>query len=148
MRQLFFGTDNTWAGMVLRLTLGFIMFPHGAQKMFGLFGGYGFKGTMNYFTGSMKLPGIIAFLVIVIECFCSIGLILGLSSRLCAFLFITIMIGAIITTNQRNGLFMNWSGSQKGEGYEYHLLVIGIAIALIFTGSGVFSLDGIICRVR
>jgi putative oxidoreductase len=144
MKQLFFATDNSWAGLVLRLTLGLVMFPHGAQKMFGLFGGYGFRATMNYFTSTMKLPWVFSLLIISIEFFGPIGLLAGWSSRLWALLFIIIMIGAIITTNYSNGLFMNWYGTQKGEGYEYHLLVIGMAIALLFIGSGKFSLDGIV----
>jgi putative oxidoreductase len=144
MKQLFFATDNSWAGLVLRLTLSLIMFAHGAQKMFGLFGGYGFKNTMSYFTTTMKLPWALSLLIIAIEFFGPIGLLAGWSCRLWALLFIIIMVGAIITTNYSNGLFMNWYGTQKGEGYEYHLLVIGMAIALLFTGGGKFSLDSIV----
>src|ERR1700712_2693714 len=99
MKQMIFFSENNWTGLVLRLTLGFIMLPHGLQKMFGLFGGSGFKATLNYFTDTMKLPWLIAFLIIAIELFCSIGLIAGISARICALLFLLIMIGAIITTN-------------------------------------------------
>lgn len=146
MKQFHFFTDHNLTGLVLRLTLGFIMLPHGAQKLFGLFGGYGFKATMSFFTETMKLPWIIAFLVIVIEFFCSVGLIAGFSSRSCAALICIIMIGAIVTTNFSNGFFMNWFGNQNGEGFEYHLLIIGICIALIVTGSGGYSIDGLISR--
>lgn len=144
MKQFLFFTDHNITGFILRLTLGFIMLPHGAQKLFGIFGGYGFKATMSHFTGTMKLPWLISILVIAIEFFCSIGLIAGFSSRLCAALFCIIMIGAIVTTNYSNGFFMNWFGNQSGEGFEYHLLIIGICIALMITGSGRYSIDSLI----
>lgn len=144
MKQLIFSTDYSWTGLILRLISGFIMLPHGLQKMFGLFGGYGFNNTMNYFTSAMKLPWIISALVIFIEMFCSVGLIIGLGTRVCAALFVIIMAGAIITINYKNGFFMNWFGSQAGEGFEYHLLFIGICIALIITGGGRFALDNLI----
>ncbi|MBS1637789.1 MAG: DoxX family protein [Bacteroidetes bacterium] len=146
MKQLFFFSDNSWTGLILRLILGTVMLPHGMQKLFGLFGGYGFKGTMSYFTDTMKLPWVIALLIIFIEFFCSIAFIIGFSSRICALLFIIIMIGAIITTNYKFGFFMNWFGAQKGEGFEYHLLVIGICVALLLTGSGKYSLDSLISK--
>ena len=148
MKQIIFSTENNWIGLILRLVLGIIMLPHGAQKLFGLFGGYGFTGTMKYFTETIKLPFIIAFLVIGIEFFCSIALIAGFGSRVCAILFIVIMTGAILTINYPNGFFMNWFGNQKGEGYEYHLLIIGICIALLVTGSGKYSIDGLIAVNR
>ena len=141
MQHLLFSTDNGVIGLILRLTLGFIMLLHGAQKMFGLFGGYGFNGTMDFFTKNMHLPWIIGFMVIIIEFFGAVFLIFGFCTRLWASLFIIIMIGAIITTNFSNGFFMNWFGNQSGEGYEYHLLVIGICIALTITGSGKFGID-------
>jgi putative oxidoreductase len=143
MKQLLF-SGGSWAGLVLRVTVALIMLPHGAQKLLGLFGGYGFKPTVTYFTETMKLPGVIAVLIILIEFFCPLALLVGLGSRLCALLFIVVMLGAIITTNYKFGFFMNWFGTQTGEGFEYHLLIIGICIALLFTGSGKYSIDGII----
>lgn len=144
MKNLFEFTDLNLAGLFLRLTLGLIMFPHGAQKLLGLFGGHGFKPSMNFFTGVMKLPKIIAFLVIVLEFFCSVALVAGFATSISALVFIVIMAGAIKTTNLQNGFFMNWFGNQKGEGYEFHLLVIGIGIALLFTGSGPLAIDNLI----
>ena len=126
------------------MTAGFIMLPHGLQKAFGLFGGYGFNATMNYFTGTMKMPWIIALLVVLIELIAPIGLITGTLSRIWALTLVVVMTGAIVTTNFKNGLFMNWYGTQAGEGYEYHLLFIGICIAIAINGSGKFSVDGII----
>jgi putative oxidoreductase len=128
-------------GTVLRVTLGAVMFPHGAQKLLGWFGGYGFDGTMGFLTQNVGLPAPLAALVIVAEFFGSIALILGAFSRVAAVGIITIMVGAIITTHLPNGFFMNWTGQQAGEGFEYHLLVIGMALAILVQGSGRYSLD-------
>ncbi len=141
MKDLIVKTSNEWPGLVLRLTAGLIMLPHGLQKLVGLFGGYGFKASMDYFTTTLRLPWIIALLVILIECLGSLGLILGLFSRIWAALLIIVMTGAVVTTNAKHGLFMNWIGNQSGEGFEYHLLFIGICISIILLGSGKFSID-------
>lgn len=141
MKDLIVKTSNEWPGLVLRLTAGLIMLPHGLQKLAGLFGGYGFKASMDYFTTTLRLPWIIALLVILIECLGSLGLILGLFSRIWAALLIIVMTGAVVTTNAKHGLFMNWIGNQSGEGFEYHLLFIGICISIILLGSGKFSID-------
>jgi putative oxidoreductase len=145
MRQLF-QTDDSWTGLVLRLTLGFVMFPHGAQKFLGWYGGFGFSGTMGFFTETMHLPWIVAFLVIIGEFFGSLGLIAGSLTRFTAASFMVIMLGAITTVHLQNGFFMNWSGKQQGEGYEYHLLVIGIGLALLVTGAGMWSVDKVIAE--
>jgi len=143
MRQLF-QTDDSWTGLILRLTLGLVMFPHGAQKLLGWYGGFGFSGTMGFFTETMHLPWIVALLVIVGESLGSLALLLGLLTRFTAASFIVIMLGAITTSHLPNGFFMNWFGKQAGEGYEYHLLVIGIGVALLVTGAGRWSADRII----
>ncbi len=140
----FFATDDRWAGLILRLTLGLVMFPHGAQKMLGWFGGHGFAGTMGFFTGTMHLPWIIAFLVIMGEFFGSLALIVGFLTRFVAASFVVIMVGAIVTSHLPHGFFMNWFGRQQGEGYEYHLLVIGISAALFLTGAGKWSADRLV----
>ena len=144
MKQFLFFSDNGWAGLILRLTVGFIMLPHGIQKMFGWFNGYGFRATIHFFTTIMKLPWLISFAIIIIEFFGSLALLAGVGTRLFAFLFIVIMTSAIITTNYQHGLFMNWTGNQKGEGYEYHVLVIGICVALLVSGGGNYSIDAMI----
>ena len=141
MKNKIFRTNNDWTGLVTRLTIGLILFPHGAQKMLGIFGGYGFSGTMGFFTGTMHLPWLIGFLVIIIEFFGSLSLIAGFASRLWSVLVIIEMAGAVITTHLNNGFFMNWTGTQKGEGYEFHLLIIGLALATLIDGSGKFSAD-------
>ena len=141
-----FKTNNDWTGVITRLTIGLIIFPHGAQKMLGMFGGYGFSGTMVFFTDTMHLPWIIDFLVIVIEFIGSLSLIAGCASRIWAILTIILMIGIIATSHIDNGFFMNWFGNQKGEGYEYHLLVIGLSLATLVNGSGKYSLDKFISK--
>ena len=144
-----FQTDESWAALILRLTLGLVMFPHGAQKLLGWYGGFGFSGTMGFFTETMHLPWLIAFLVIIGESFGSVALLLGLLTRFTAASLIVIMVGAIVTTHLPHGFFMNWFGKQAGEGYEYHLLVIGIGLALLITGAGKWSVDRLIAaRVR
>ena len=141
MKNKIFKTNNDWTGLVTRLTMGLILFPHGVQKMLGIFGGYGFSGTMQFFTGMMHLPWLIGFLVIIIEFIGSLSLIAGFASRLWSALVIIEMLGAVITTHGNNGFFMNWAGTQKGEGYEFHLLIIGLALAILINGSGKFSVD-------
>ena len=145
MRQLI-QTDDSWTGLILRLTLGLVMFPHGAQKLLGWYGGFGFSGTMGFFTETMHLPWLIALLVIIGESFGSVALLLGLLTRFTAASLAVIMVGAIVTTHMPNGFFMNWFGKQAGEGYEYHLLVIGIGLALLITGAGKWSVDRVVAE--
>ena len=139
-------TDADVAPLVLRLTLGLVMLPHGAQKLFGWFGGFGYTATMDYFTQQVGLPALVALLVIVAESFGALGLVLGLLSRVAAFGIGVVMLGAIWIAHWQNGFFMNWSGSQAGEGFEFHLLAIGISVALVVTGSGTLSLDRVLLR--
>lgn len=141
MKQKFFFDKNDWTGFILRLTVGAIIFPHGAQKMLGWFGGYGFTGTIKYFTDTVHLPWIIGFLVIIIEFFGSLFLLMGIASRIWAILLIFLMVGIIFSSHIDHGFFINWSGNNKGEGYEYHLLVIGLSIAILLNGSGKYSVD-------
>jgi putative oxidoreductase len=139
-----FQTDESWPGLVLRVMLGIVMFPHGAQKLLGWFGGFGFAGTMGFFTEQMHIPAVLALLVILAESIGAVGLVLGFLSRVAAFGMACVMVGAIWLVHWPNGLFMNWSGKQAGEGFEYHLLVIAISLALMIIGSGKWSVDGII----
>ena len=141
MKNTIFNTNDDWTDLIPRLTLGLVIFPHGAQKALGWFGGYGFSGTMGFFTDTMNLPWLIAFMVIVIEFVGSISLIAGFASRIWSALTIVLMSGIILTSHIDNGFFMNWLGKQKGEGYEYHLLIIGLSLATLINGSGKFSLD-------
>ena len=143
MKYLFQTNDN-FSYWIPRVMLGCVMFPHGAQKLLGWFGGFGFTNTMTYFTQTAGLPWVVAFLIIMGESFGSLGLILGFFTRLSAFGLICIMLGAIITVHIPNGFFMNWFGKQAGEGFEYHLLVIGISIPLLISGGGKYSVDSLI----
>lgn len=146
MKDLLFASQDQWIGFILRLTLGIIMLPHGAQKMLGMFGGFGFNATVSYFTETMKLPWLISVLVVCIEFFGAVFLVAGFGTKVWSLGFIAVMIGAIATTNYVHGFFMNWFGTQQGEGFEYHLLVIGICIALMFTGGGRYSVDQLIAQ--
>ena len=141
---LIFKTNSSLAPLAARLVLGFVMLPHGLQKVFGLFGGHGFTATMNSFTTMMHIPVVFAFLAIAAEFAGALGLIVGLFSRVAAFGIATVMAVAIITVHSANGFFMNWMGSQKGEGFEYHLLAIGLALVIMIQGAGKASLDGLI----
>ena len=143
MKYLFQTNDN-FSYWVPRVILGCVFLPHGAQKLFGWFGGFGFTNTMTYFTQTAGLPWIIAFLIIMGESLGSLGLIVGFFTRLSAFGLICIMVGAIITVHIPNGFFMNWFGKQAGEGFEYHLLVIGMSIPLLISGGGKYSVDMLI----
>jgi putative oxidoreductase len=141
-------TNHDWTGLILRLTIGVVLWPHGAQKVLGLFGGHGFTGTMDFFTGKLQLPWIIALLVIVIEFLGSICMVLGVAVRIWAVAVIGLFIGIIFTVHIPNGFFMNWAGNQAGEGFEYHLLLIGIALAIIINGAGKFSIDELLTREK
>ena len=134
-------TSDDPAITVLRLVLGVVFFAHGAQKALGWFGGYGFSGTMGFFTQGMHIPAAFAFLAICAEFLGSIGLLIGLLGRVAAFGICCNMLVAVITVHWHFGLFANWFGNQKGEGIEYHLLAIAIALAIMIKGSGAFSID-------
>lgn len=136
-------TSNDPVITAQRILLGIVFLPHGAQKLLGLFGGYGFSATMGYFEKS-GMPALLAFLVIFTEFFGALGLLTGLLTRLSALAIGFEMLVAALTVHLHNGFFMNWTGLQKGEGFEYHILVIAIAIALVIRGGGRFSLDGVI----
>ena len=134
--------DNTLT--VMRLILGVVFFLHGSQKLLGWFGGFGFSGTMNFFTSMLHIPAPFAVLAICAEFFGGIGLILGLLARVAAFGIAVNMVVAVLMVHFANGPFMNWYGNQKGEGYEYHLLALALAIPIIIRGAGSFSVDGAI----
>ncbi|MCM2324623.1 MAG: DoxX family protein [Oligoflexia bacterium] len=134
-------TPHDAAATIARLVLGIVMLPHGAQKLLGWFGGHGFSGTMGFFTGQMGIPALFAFLAIVAEFFGALGLIFGFLTRVAAFGIAAVMVVAVITTHLPNGFFMNWMGTLKGEGFEYHLLALGLALVIMIRGAGAWSVD-------
>ena len=134
-------TDNDIATAIVRLVLGMIFFAHGAQKMLGWFGGYGFSGTMGFFTGMMHIPALFAFLAIAAEFFGGLGLIFGFLTRIAALGISCNMIVAVTMIHHQFGFFMNWTGAQKGEGYEYHLLILAVTAFLMIRGAGAASID-------
>lgn len=141
MFQKLMNTTNDFGLTLLRLALGAVFFAHGAQKTLGWFGGYGFKGTLGFFTQQMHIPIVFAVLAIAAEFLGGIGLVLGLLGRVAAFGIACEMAVAIYLVHRHFGFFMNWAGTQKGEGYEYHLLTLVICLVIMIKGSGALSID-------
>jgi putative oxidoreductase len=141
MIKQFFRTNNDFSLTIMRLALGIVILPHGLQKVAGMFGGNGFQATMQHFTENMSFPWIVALLVILAESAGALGLIIGFCTRLCALGIGAVMTGAIVMVHWKIGFFMNWSGNQAGEGFEFHILAIGLAIALLIRGGGALSID-------
>jgi putative oxidoreductase len=141
-------TDATLHAAVARLTLGLVMLPHSLQKILGWFGGQGFSGTYQAFTTHIGLPGVLAFLAIIGEFFGALALIVGVLTRAGAAAIIIVMLGAIATVHAPNGFFMNWMGQKAGEGFEYHLLAIGLGLVCLLAGGGRVSVDHAIMNRR
>ncbi|HEY1731208.1 MAG TPA: DoxX family protein [Terriglobales bacterium] len=145
MRKLL-STSNDFTLTMVRLVLGVVFFAHGAQKMLGWFGGYGFKGAMAFFTQHMHIPPLFAFLAICAEFLGGLGLIVGLLSRIAAFGILCNMLVAVMSVHIHNGFFMNWTGQQKGEGFEYHLLALALLLIVLVKGAGALSIDHALCE--
>jgi putative oxidoreductase len=133
-------TSNDWTLTILRLAAGIMIFPHGLQKTFGWFGGAGFSAQMAGFE-QMHIPAIFAFLAIMTEFLGGLGLILGALTRIAALGLAVDMTVGVYLVHWHNGFFMNWSGHQKGEGFEFHILVVAMAIVLMARGGGAASVD-------
>jgi putative oxidoreductase len=142
----FFNTNKDTLTAFLRIVVGVVIFPHGAQKLLGWFGGYGLDGTMGFFTQTLGIPYLFALLAIIAEFFGGLGLITGLLTRLSAFGVASVMFVAVMLNHIHVGFFMNWSGQQQGEGFEYHILMIALSIAVIVKGAGSFSFDNLILQ--
>jgi putative oxidoreductase len=132
--------------LITRLIVGAVVFAHGAQKLFGWFGGYGFEGSMGFFINDIGLPYIFAFLIIIAESLGMIALIAGFLSRIVSGALVLIMLGAIVTTHFQYGFFMNWEGAQPGEGFEFHLLVIALSLVTVLNGAGSYSVDHVLLK--
>ncbi len=142
MKKIFITNPADNPALVARLALGIVVFPHGAQKLLGWFGGYGFEGTMGFLTGAAGLPSLIAVMVILIEFFGALFLIAGFATRLAALGVIANFTGVVISSHLNNGFFMNWyKQPDKGEGLEYFILLFGLAIVSLLAGGGRGSLD-------
>jgi putative oxidoreductase len=141
--QRFLKTDDSLTATIQRVLVAAVMFPHGAQKLFGWFGGYGFDGTLGFFS-SLHIPTLLGVLVILGESLGAIALALGLATRLTAFGISAAMLGAMLTVQLPNGFFMNWFGNQPGEGIEFGLLMLGLSVPLIVRGGGRYALDSLL----
>jgi putative oxidoreductase len=139
-----FATDADVGPLLARVALGAVMFPHGAQKVLGWFGGYGLEGTIGFMTSKLGIPAPFAVLAIAAEFLGAIGLVTGLLSRVAAFGVGVVMIVAIVTVHLGNGFFMNWTGQQAGEGFEYHVLALALAAIVLVKGAGAASLDRLV----
>jgi putative oxidoreductase len=139
-------TSRDLALALTRVILAFVMAAHGAQKLLGWFGGYGFDGTMNFFTATIGLPYVLGVLIILTETAGMVALAVGFFSRGLAGATIAIMLGAIFSLHFPNGFFMNWGGTISGEGYEYHVLMIALALPTLIQGGGLLSLDQFIFK--
>lgn len=141
MKKIIFYTTENWTGLFARVSLGLLLLPHGLQKVFGWFGGYGFTGTMNYFTGSIGIPWLLGAFIIFTEFIGAILLITGAATRVWSLVIIGIMLGTIIKEHGQYGFFMDWANQLNGEGFEYHLAIIALSILLFMNGAGKYSVD-------
>ena len=145
MNRIISTDRSSWTALIARVALGVTIFPHGAQKLLGWFGGGGFDGTMGFFTENLGIPAIVALLVILIEFFGSLFLIFGFLTRVSALGFIGLFIG-VTTTHLQNGFFMNWGGTQNGEGIEFFILLFGLGIISLLAGGGKASVDALLAK--
>lgn len=141
----FLSTNASGVLFFQRIMLGLVMFPHGMQKLLGWWGGPGWETMLGLFASS-GIPYPAGVLVILGESLGSLGLIVGFLTRLCAFGVIATQVGAIAMVHWRYGFFMNWTGEQKGEGIEFGLLALGLAIPLMIWGGGRWSVDRTLSR--
>ncbi|MES2003321.1 MAG: DoxX family protein [Bacteroidota bacterium] len=147
MKKLLATNSTNVYALIARLAVFLVVFPHGAQKLLGWFGGYGFTGTMGFLTGSVGLPWIIALLVILIEFFGALFMLFGFATRLAALGILGNFLGVLFSAHIHNGFFMNWyMQPNKGEGYEYFILLFGLAIITLISGGGKASVDASITK--
>jgi putative oxidoreductase len=141
MIKRLFATDGNLSATILRVALGVVMFPHGAQKLLGWFGGNGFNATLKWFESNLHVPLLLALAAILAESVGAVALIMGFFTRVAALAIAVDMVVAVYLVHWKNGFFMNWAGHQKGEGFEFHILAIAIALALVIKGGGLWSTD-------
>lgn len=143
-------TSGGFVDLVLRLALACVFFPHGAQKALGWFGGHGLIATIDFFSTKLGIHPAITVLVIAAEFLGPIGLALGFLVRVAAFGIFCVMAGAVWMVHYQFGFFMNWSGRMPAgqEGFEFHILALALAFAVMVRGAGMLSVDGMIARRR
>jgi putative oxidoreductase len=130
-----------------RLVLALVIGAHGVQKAFGWFGGFGFEGTMRFFTETLGVPAIFGLLIILGETLGVVGLIAGAGTRIAAAGVTASMLGAIALVHWKFGFYMNWGGNLGGEGFELHLLALGLSIPLLVRGGGAYAIDSFVLRL-
>ena len=143
-------TSDNMTDVILRLALAAVFFPHGAQKALGWFGGYGFTASLDFFTAKMGIPTVFALLAIGAEFLGSLGLFAGLLARVAAFGIFCNMAVALATVHSKMGFFMNWSGKMPAgnEGFEFHILALALAFAVMVRGAGPVSIDRVLSGKR
>lgn len=140
-----FGTFQSWSLLIVRVVLGVIFFAHGAQKVFGWFGGPGLRGLIGYFKQALGVPAPLAVVAAFTELLGGAAMIVGLLVRPAAVGLIIIMLVAIAKVHRPHGFFLNWSLTPgKGHGFEMNLALIGMALAVLVGGAGVVSIDRLI----
>ncbi len=138
-------TDGSVAALIIRVALGVVMFAHGAMMALGCFGGPGLMVAARQLKQQAGVPVAAGVFFTLVELFGALALIVGLLTRPAALGIAVIMIGAA-RIHLRDGFFMNWFGQKSGEGYEYCLLALAMALSAIITGAGALSLDGLLAR--
>jgi putative oxidoreductase len=136
-------TEQSYALLALRVVLAIVIFPQGAQKLLGWYGGFGFDGTMQFFA-SIGVPAVLALLVIASDFFGALALAVGLGGRLAALGTALVMLSAMLLVHGQYGFFINWYGTQPGEGIQFHLLAAAAAVVLMAKGSGAWSVDRLV----
>jgi putative oxidoreductase len=139
-------TERDFSAFFLRLTLALVLFPHGAQKVLGWFGGEGVEPTLQYLQTTLGIPLALAIAAVATQFSGAICLLAGFLTRVAALAIAAEMVVAVYLVHLQHGFFLNWMGQEKGEGYEYHLLVIGICLALMIKGGGPWSIDRAIVK--
>lgn len=140
--QRILATDPGWGPMVLRVPVGAIFMAHGAQKLFGWFSGYGLEGTGGFFASLGLEPGfLLALLAGSAEFFGGLALVLGFLVRPAAAALAFTMLVAIFGVHIEGGLFLS------NNGYEYALALLAASVALLFSGGGKASVDGVLAKL-
>jgi putative oxidoreductase len=135
-------TVDTWGFLIIRLALGCIFMAHGAQKLFGLFGGAGFAQTMQQFQQGLGIPMPLIFIAMVTEFFGGLAVLTGCLTRLAALGLAVIMIVAIVKVHWAGGFFLNLNCVPGvGQGFEFNLALLAMALGLVISGPGYLSID-------